>query len=56
MSVGSIRRCVFDGCGGDVDGVAMWVVELCCVRDGHSYVEGFGEDDVTVMLQYLCSA
>ena len=43
----------------------MWIALLwvcgqlsksCGVRDGHSYVEGFGEDDVTVMLQYLCSA
>ena len=24
------------------------------LKDGHSYVDGFGEDDLTVMLQYLC--
>ena len=42
MSVGSIRRCMFVG---DVDGFAMgmWMVELCGVRDGHSYVVGFGD-------------
>ena len=54
--VGSIRRCMFDRCVGDVDGCAMgmWIVELCGVMDDHQ--KGFGEDDMTVILQYLCSA
>ena len=57
MSVGSIRRCMFDGCVGDVDGfaVGMWTVELCGVRDGHSYVEGFsgrqGDSDVAIFVR-----
>ena len=52
------RVCVGDVDVDDVNGFAlgMWIVELCGVRDGHSYVEGFEEDDVIVMLQYLCSA